>query len=32
MHILIADLHEDGAGVGEQIAGDGEAVAEVSEV
>ena len=32
MHILIADLHEDGAGVGEQIAGDGEPVAQVGEV
>ena len=32
MHIFVADLDEDGAGVGEQIAGDGEAVAKVGEV
>ena len=32
MDILIADLHEDGAGLGEQIAGDGEPVAQVGEV
>ena len=30
--IFIADLHEDGAGIGEKIAGDGEAVAQVGEV
>ena len=32
MDVFIADLHEDGAGVGEEIAGNGEAVAEVGEV
>ena len=32
MDIFIADLHEDGAGIGEQIAGDGEPVAQVGEV
>ncbi len=32
MDIFIADLHEDGAGIGEEIAGDGEAVAQVGEV
>ena len=32
MDIFIADLHEDGAGIGEEIAGDGEAVAEIGEV
>jgi hypothetical protein len=31
MDIFIADLHEDGAGLGEQITGDGEAVAEVGQ-
>ena len=31
MYVLIADLDEDGARIGEQIAGDGEAVAEVGE-
>ena len=30
--IFIADLHEDRAGIGEQIAGDGEAVAKVGEI
>jgi hypothetical protein len=30
--ILIADLHEDGAAVGEQVARDGEAVAQIGEV
>jgi hypothetical protein len=30
--IFIADLHEDGARIGEEIAGDGEAVAQVGEV
>ena len=32
MDIFIANLHEDGAGIGEEIAGDGEAVAEVGKV
>ena len=32
VHVLIADLHEDGAGLGEEVAGDGESVAEVGEV
>ncbi len=32
MDIFIADLHEDGAGIGEEIAGDGEPVAQVGEV
>src|SRR2546425_517890 len=32
MNIFIADLDEDGAGIREQIAGHGEAVAEVGEV
>jgi hypothetical protein len=32
VHILIADLHEDRAGLGEQIAGDGQPVAQVGEV
>ena len=32
MHVFIADLHEDGTGFGEQIAGDGEAVAEVGKI
>jgi hypothetical protein len=32
MHIFITDLDEDGAGVGEQVAGNGETVAEVGEV
>jgi hypothetical protein len=32
MHILIANLHEDGAGIREEIAGNGEAVAEVGQV
>jgi len=30
--IFIADLHEDGAGIGEKIAGDGEPVAEVGKI
>ena len=29
MDIFIADLHEDGAGIGEEIAGDGEAISQV---
>ena len=32
MDIFIADLHEDGAGIGEEIAGDGEAIPQVGEV
>ena len=32
MHILVPDLHEDAAALGEQVAGGGEAVAEVGEV
>ena len=32
MHILIADLHEDRAGIGKQIARDGEPVAQVGEI
>ena len=32
MHILIADLDEDAAGLGEQLAGDDEPVAQVGEV
>ena len=32
MDVLIADLHEDRAGLGEQIAGDGEPVAQVGQV
>ena len=32
MDVFVADLDEDAAAVGEQVAGDGEAVAEVSEV
>jgi hypothetical protein len=32
MDIFIANLHEDRAGIGEQIAGDGEPVSEVGEV
>ena len=30
--IFIADLHEDGAGIGEEIAGDGEPIPQVGEV
>jgi hypothetical protein len=29
MHIFIADLHEDGTGIGKEIAGNGETVAEI---
>ena len=32
MDIFIADLHEDGAGIGEEIAGDGEPIPQVGEV
>ena len=32
VHVLVADLDEDRAGVREQVAGDGEAVAQVGEV
>ena len=32
MDIFIADLHEDGAGIGEEITGDGEPIPQVSEV
>ena len=32
MDIFIADLHEDGAGIVKEIAGDGEAVTEVREI
>ena len=32
MDILIADLHEDGAGIGQQIAGDGQPIAQVGQV
>ena len=32
MDILVADLHEYGAGVGQQVAGHGEAVAQVGQV
>ena len=32
MHVLIADLHEDAAGLGEQVAGDDEPVAQVGQV
>ena len=32
MDIFIANLHEDGAGIGEEIAGDGEPVPQVGEV
>ena len=32
VNIFIPDLHKDGAGIGEEISGDGEAVAEVGEV
>src|SRR5688572_2006975 len=32
MHILIPDLHKDRTRLGEQVAGDGEAVAEVGKV
>jgi hypothetical protein len=31
MHIFIADLHEDGTGIGKEIAGNGETVAEIGE-
>jgi hypothetical protein len=29
VHILVADLHEDRAAVGEQVAGDGQPVAQI---
>src|SRR5690242_14158376 len=32
MHVFIADLHEDRTRIGEEIAGDSEAVAEVREI
>ena len=32
MHILVADLHEDRTRLGQQIAGDGEPIAEVGEI
>ena len=32
MNVLITDLHEDGAGLGEQIACDGKAITQVGEV
>ena len=32
MDILIADLYKDGAGIGEQIAGDGEPITKVGKV
>ena len=32
MDVFVADLHEDGAGVGQQISGHGEAVAQVGQV
>ena len=32
MHVLVADLHEDAAGLGEQLAGDDQPVAQVGQV
>ena len=32
VHIFIANLHKDGAGIGEEIAGDGESIPQVGEV
>ena len=32
MHILVADLHEDAAGLGQQIAGDDKPVAQIGQI
>jgi hypothetical protein len=32
MHVFVPDLHEDRAGLGQQIARDGEAVAQIREI